>query len=70
MTSKVRYPGSMEGMWLPRFVGREQDPGLNALSLSNNLVPKLGTEVTMLPILEFVDLDKVTRESYGPAQPS
>lgn len=49
-----------------RFVGR-QDPGLNALSLSNNLVPKLGTEVTMLPILEFVDLDKVTRESYGPA---
>jgi len=49
-----------------RFVGR-QDPGLSPLSLSNNLVPKLGTEVIMLPILEFVDLDKVTRESYGPA---
>lgn len=49
-----------------RFVGR-QDPGLSPLSLSNNLVPKLGTEVIMLPILEFVGLDKVTRESYGPA---
>ena len=28
---------------------------------------ELGTEVTVLPILEFADLDKVTRECYGPA---
>lgn len=29
--------------------GGEEDPGPNALSLCNNLMPKLGTEVALLP---------------------
>lgn len=48
------------------FVGR-RNPGPSVLSLSNHLVPKLGTEVAMLPALELVGLDKVASVGCGPA---
>lgn len=41
--------------------GREEDPGPNALSLCNNLMPKLGTEVALLPDPEPMGSDKVAR---------
>lgn len=70
ITSKAECPGSMAGRQQASqrnsCEGR-QDPGPRVLSLSYNLVPKLGTEVAMLPALDLMGLDKGASVGWRPA---